>query len=219
MQNDCTNQLSSHKRQLLRDETTQDSLLNELQTIVHTGWPDTINELPTDIRPYWSFRDELAMESGVLFKRRQILIPQSMQKEILQHLHQGHQGVDKTRRLARDTVYWVNINRDIEVICKSCHACQENQVSTQRNLLCRTLPDTTLAVHRVRSVRDQWQAVPPDSGSVYEIPTGRLHGQSYQQSCGNREDEVVLCYVWEAGRYNDRWRPTVHRKTIQRIHE
>ena len=36
-------------------------------------------------------------------------------------------------------------------------------------------PDTTLAVHRVRSVRDQWQAVPTDSGPVFEIPTGRLH--------------------------------------------
>ena len=79
-----------HKRQLLRDETTHDPLLNELQRIVHAGWPDTIKELPTDIRPYWSFRDELAMESGVLFKGRQILIPQSMQKEILQQLHQGH---------------------------------------------------------------------------------------------------------------------------------
>ena len=130
-----------HKRQLLRDETTQDPLLNELQSIVHTGWPDTIKELPTDIRPYWSFRDELAMESGVLFKGRQILIPQSMQKEILQQLHQGHQGVEKTRRLARDTVYWVNINRDIEVICKSCHACQENQViNTKEPLMPHTPP-------------------------------------------------------------------------------
>ena len=46
-----------HKRQLLRDETTHDPLLNELQSIVHAGWPDTIKELPTDIRPYWSFRD------------------------------------------------------------------------------------------------------------------------------------------------------------------
>ena len=31
-----------HKRQRLRDETTQDPLLNELQSIVHAGWPDTI---------------------------------------------------------------------------------------------------------------------------------------------------------------------------------
>ena len=130
-----------HKRQLPRDETTQDPLLNELQTIVHTGWPDTIKEVPTDVRPYWSFRDEVAMESGVLFKGRQILIPQSMQKEILQQLHQGRQWVEKTRRLASDNVYWIDINRGIEVICKSCHACQENQViNTKEPLMPYTLP-------------------------------------------------------------------------------
>ena len=33
-----------HKRQLLRDETTHDPLLNELQSIVHAVWPDTIKE-------------------------------------------------------------------------------------------------------------------------------------------------------------------------------
>ena len=127
-----------HKQQLLCDETTQDPLLNELQTIVHTGWPDAIKELPTDIRPYWSFRDELAMESGVLFKGWQILIPQSMKKESLQQLHQG---VEKTRRLARDTVCWVNINRDTEVTCKSCDACQVDQViNTKEPLMPHTLP-------------------------------------------------------------------------------
>ena len=101
-----------YKQQLLHDETMQDPLLNEIKNIVYTGWPDTIKELPTDIRPYWSFRDEFAMEAGVLFKIRHILIPQSMQNEILQQLHQGHQGVEKTRRLARDTVYWVNMSEE-----------------------------------------------------------------------------------------------------------
>ena len=66
---------------------------------------------------------------------------------------------------------------------------------------------------------DQWQAVFTDSGPVYEVPTGRVYAQSCQQSCGNREDEDVLCYVWEAGRDNNRWRPTVLRKTIKIIHE
>ena len=130
-----------HQRQLLLDETTQDHLLNELQSIVHAVWPDNIKELPTDIRLHWSFRDELAMESGVLFKGRQILIPQSTQKEILQQLHQRHQGVKKARRLARDTVYWVNINPCIAVICQSCHACQENQViNTKEPLMPHTPP-------------------------------------------------------------------------------
>ena len=53
-----TGQLNTHKQ--------QDPLLNEINNIVYTGWPDAIKELPTYIRPYWSFRDELAMEVGVL---------------------------------------------------------------------------------------------------------------------------------------------------------
>ena len=124
----------------------------------------------------------------MLFKERDILIPQSLQKEILQHVHQGHQGVEMTRRIARDTVYRVNINRDIEVICKSCHACQENQVI---NTTGPGVPHTPPA--------RRWQYVAcdiletngmlTDSRLVYEIRTGRLHAQSCRQSCDNGEDE------------------------------
>ena len=50
-----------------------------------------------------------------------------MKQEILMQLHTGHQGIPKTQRLARNTVYWPNINKDIEKICKSCATCQEYQ--------------------------------------------------------------------------------------------
>lgn len=88
-------------------------MLNRLKEVVHYGWPEHIKELPTDLKPYWSFRDELAIEDGVLFKGRQIVVPASMQRDILEQLHNGHQGVEKTRRLARDCVYWLNINKDV----------------------------------------------------------------------------------------------------------
>jgi len=56
--------------------------MNELKEIIHEGWPNNIKDLPTVIRQYWSFRDELAVESGVIFKGRQILIPKSLQADI-----------------------------------------------------------------------------------------------------------------------------------------
>jgi hypothetical protein len=105
------------KQKLLREETVNDSVLNALKEIVHTGWPDSIKDLPSDLRAYWSFREQLAVESGVLFKGRQVLIPISMQEDILHKLHQGYQGIEKTRKLACDTVYWVNINKHIESLC------------------------------------------------------------------------------------------------------
>jgi hypothetical protein len=123
------------KQQVLREETARDPVLNELKSIVYQGWPDNIKQLPTDLRPYWAVRDELAVEAGVLFKGRRILIPKSMQEDIMSQLHEGHQGIEKTRRLARESVYWVNINSDIKKLCKSCGPCQEYQESNKREPL------------------------------------------------------------------------------------
>ena len=100
------------KQQLWKEETLRDPIFNGLREVIYRGWPENVKELPTDLRAYWSFRDELAVEAGVIFKGRQILVPQSMQKDILNRLHCGHQWVEKTRRLARESVYWLKINRD-----------------------------------------------------------------------------------------------------------
>ena len=95
--------------------------------MIHAGWPATIKELPVDLLPYWAFRDELCTESGVVCKGRQILIPTSMKADILQQQHTGHQGISKTQRWARYSVYWINFNKEIERMWKSCQVCQEYQ--------------------------------------------------------------------------------------------
>ena len=56
-----------------------------------------------------------------------MLIPECMRPDILQQLHQGHQVIEKTRMLARESVYWQNINEDIEKLTNRCVACQELQ--------------------------------------------------------------------------------------------
>ena len=43
-----------------------------------------------------------------------------MQVQILAKLHESHQGIEKTRLRARATVYWKNINRDIDEIVRKC---------------------------------------------------------------------------------------------------
>ncbi len=123
------------KEDQLREETKKDPVLNSLAELIYVGWPNAMKELPTSLRPYWFFRDELVIEAGVILKGRQILIPKCMQHEILEKLHDGHQGVEKTRRLSRESVYWLNINKDIEALCKQCPACQENQDGNQKEPL------------------------------------------------------------------------------------
>ena len=79
------------------------------------------------------FRDELGISNGVSFKGRQVLIRES--RDILQQLHIGHQGMQKTRLLTIQTVYWPNINHQIDELIRSCDQCQKHMLQQRREPL------------------------------------------------------------------------------------
>ena len=116
---------SQRKQHQLRDQTARDPTMNALMETIIQGWPDSIKDLPTDVRVFWSFCDELAVEDGIIFKGKQVLIPESLRADILAQLHQSHQGIEKTQLLAREGVYWPKINKDIEHMTRTCTLCQE----------------------------------------------------------------------------------------------
>ena len=95
-----------------------------METIIK-GWHDSIKVLPTDVWVFWSFHNELAVEDGIIFKGKQFLIPESPRADILFKLHQSHHGIEKTQLLAREGVYWPNINKNIEQMTRTCIVCQE----------------------------------------------------------------------------------------------
>ena len=123
---------SNEKQEELKRETQRCHTLSELAEVVYRGWPKEIKDLPTDLRIYWSFREVIGVEDGVIFKGKQVVMPESMRAEILQQLHRGHSGIEKTRLLARETVYWPKINTDIETMVKGCNVCQEDQDANQK---------------------------------------------------------------------------------------
>jgi hypothetical protein len=132
LRNICLINFSTQKQEELHEETARDPVLNALKEIIHHGWPENIKEIPTNLRPYWPYRDELAIESGVIFKGKQVLIPPPLRADILKRLHSSHFGIEKTRHLSRESCYWPNINKDIEVMCKECELCQEYQRGNKR---------------------------------------------------------------------------------------
>ena len=69
------------------------------------------------------------MFSGVLLKGNRVIIPMNMQADILVKIHTGHQGIEKCRLRARETVYWCGINGDIDNMIRKCDVCQHNQTA------------------------------------------------------------------------------------------
>ena len=48
-----------------------------------------------------------------------------MQELLLQKLHEGHQGIVKSKLRAKECMYWISIHDDIEAMVKNCPICQK----------------------------------------------------------------------------------------------
>ena len=111
----------------IKEETAKDEVLLSLRSTITQGWPDTRSDCPAHLHAFWNYRDELTVADGVILKGTHILILKSLQADVLQQLHYAHQGAEKCKLRAKGSVFWVNINRDIEGMVKSCSPCQHNQ--------------------------------------------------------------------------------------------
>ncbi len=80
--------------------------------------------VPVGLIPYYEKRYEIYQENDLLFVGHKLIIPRKEQAFALQRLHAGHQGIENTKALAREYMYWPGINRDIEETVKACKVCQ-----------------------------------------------------------------------------------------------
>ena len=77
---------STAKRVQLRELSASDHTMRALQQMVYSSWPNTIKKVPQYLRPYWSYRDEIGISDGVIFKGRQVIIPDGLRQDTLQQL-------------------------------------------------------------------------------------------------------------------------------------
>ena len=121
--------------QSIKQETATDDDLQQLMSVIMNGWPDERTSCPATLIEYWNYRDELYVEDGMVLKGERVLIPKTLQAEVLKQLHYAHQGIEKCRLRARGSVYWVNLNKDIEQMVKTCQQCQEHMRANQKEPL------------------------------------------------------------------------------------
>ena len=89
----------------IKEATANDPSLKELKDMIKSGWPETKSHAAASIQVCWNVRDELSEVGGVTLKNDRMLVPSSMRKELLQRIHQGHMGIQKSKRRARVVLY------------------------------------------------------------------------------------------------------------------
>ena len=108
----------------IRAAAARDPEYAALRDVIMTSFPEHRQDLHPPLRPYWSVRSMLTLDDGLVVYGPRLVIPQSLRRETLARLHDGHQGINRTKRRARQTVYWPGIDRDVENTAHSCCSCR-----------------------------------------------------------------------------------------------
>ena len=103
--------------------TTSDKDLNQLVSIIESGFPEFRHELPPALHEYYQFHEDLYTVDGVILYKDRIIIPPSLRQQILTVLHSAHQGVTSMTSRAESTVFWPGITPAITALRPNCSHC------------------------------------------------------------------------------------------------
>ena len=127
----------------IRKATEQDEVLSSLKSVILRGWPDDNTQIIPRVMPYTSYKDELTVQNGVIFRGERLVIPVSLRSEMKKSIHQSHLGIEGCLRLARDLIFWPGMSSEIRQFISMCEVCQKYQAkqNVRESLMSHELPD------------------------------------------------------------------------------
>ena len=99
-----------------------------------------MSDLPL-MKQYWENRHHLTVIDNLLLFDDRIGIPSVLRQDILQQLHEGHEGITKTKALASTCVWWPYISSHIETMVNKCATCAIHRPERREPLLPSSFPD------------------------------------------------------------------------------
>lgn len=109
----------------IKRQTSACPELSSLRQYLQEGFP--VKSPTLVMSSYKSRATDITDADGLLLMDGKIIIPVAMRPSILALIHEGHQGMEKCKALARTTVWWPGISRMIETVVSSCAACCANR--------------------------------------------------------------------------------------------
>ena len=127
--------ISDEMLKKFQEETRKDATLQSIKRFTQNGWPDAKQDIPEEVRAYKGFSDEISEMNEIMFKGEQIIVPKSLQKDMLRIVHEGHLGRDKCLENARSVIFWPGMSSQIVNTVTSCMICQHNMNAQQKEAI------------------------------------------------------------------------------------
>ncbi|XP_049516220.1 uncharacterized protein K02A2.6-like [Dermacentor silvarum] len=138
----CTSKVLPLSPKDVRQAQESDGECKVLASYCQHSWPQK-SMIALHLSRYASVADEHSVCDDVLLKGARIVISSSLRPAVLTLLHEGHQGINRTKALARESVWWPGISADIASLVTNCEQCASTRVSFAEPLVSAALPMDT----------------------------------------------------------------------------
>ena len=129
--------ISKVKLSLIVEKQLEDENLALVRKYVLDGWPVHV---PSVLKSFKSVSSELTIVDNVLLKNARIVVPLSLRKNIIDCIHEGHQGIVKCLERARTTVWWHHMTSEVKDKVASCGVCNRQLKNRAEPLMPREFP-------------------------------------------------------------------------------
>ena len=83
---------------------------------------------------------ELSVHNNLLLRGSRIVIPPTLQQDMLKKLHKSHQGITKCRLRAKQSM-WSGLNKQLQRIVNNCPTCCRERIERAEPLMSSGFPD------------------------------------------------------------------------------
>ena len=124
--------LTSHRQSLIQEATQEDEELSAVFRYSDSGWPSHASFVAPIAQPYYSVRGLLSIHDGLITYDDHLIFPRCLRADVLQKIHEGHQGITKCRERAHQSVWWPKTGEEIVQIVQQCAHCQKHKKTTAK---------------------------------------------------------------------------------------
>ena len=121
------------------DGQKSDPTISRVRWYCQNGWPGK-HEVEPLVKPYWEARCSLTLCDDLLLFDNRIVVPLALQKETIDKIHEGHQGIERCRMRAKSAVWWPGMSKQLMQRVQQCPVCISNSSVRQAPLMVSSLP-------------------------------------------------------------------------------
>ena len=134
--------MTEHRILEIKKATESDDEMKLLKSIIINGWPGDKLQLPPEVLPDFSIRDELSVQDGIIFRGERAVIPAELRNVLKEKIHSSHLGIEGCLRRAREAIYWPNMNADMKDYISKCSVCRSTSDCQQKEtMMPHAIPD------------------------------------------------------------------------------